>query len=82
MLDHESELITEIKKRIESHLKVLFLDVSGSSGHYRIKVVSSDFEGKMSVNRQRMVFSALGDLIMGASAPIHAVDHMETLTPE
>ena len=83
MLEKESEdLINEIKKRIRRELEVASLEVSGGSGHYRIRVVSLDFEGKTSVNRQRMVFSALGDLIMGPSAPIHAVDQMETLTTE
>ena len=82
MQDFDSEaLIQEIKKRITNSLNVSSLEVTGSGGHYRISVVSSDFKGQSSVNQQRIVFKALGDLIMGPSAPIHAVDHMETKTP-
>ena len=76
------EMIREIEKRLKESLNVVSLKVSGSDSHYTIRVVSPDFEGKTSVSRQRMVFSALGDLIMGANAPIHAIDYMETLLPE
>ena len=80
--DDSQKIISEIEKRIKENLKVISLKVTGSSSHYTIRVVSPDFEGKNSVSRQRMVFSALGDLIMGANAPIHAIDFMETLTSE
>ena len=80
--DDSQKIINEIEKRIHDKINVTSLKVSGASSHYTIRVVSCDFEGKNSVARQRMVFSALGDLIMGANAPIHAIDFMETLTSE
>lgn len=83
MLNDSESIIAEVKKRIQAHFdKIVSLDVQGDSGHYTIRLVSPSFEGKSSLNRQRMVFQALGDLIMGPSAPIHAIDRMETLTSE
>ena len=46
--------------------------------HFRALVVAARFEGKGRVERQRMVYAALGDLMSGA---IHALA-MQTLTPE
>ena len=50
----------------------------GGESHFRALVVSSRFEGKGRVERQRMVYAALGDLMQGK---IHALA-MQTLTPE
>jgi BolA protein len=50
----------------------------GGESHFRALVVSARFEGKGRVERQRMVYAALGDLMSGA---IHALA-MQTLTPE
>lgn len=80
--DDSENIIEEIKKRIHEHFEVIELNVTGSAGHYTIRLMSPDFEGKSSVSQQRMVFQALGDLILGASAPIHAIDRMETLLPD
>jgi stress-induced morphogen len=50
----------------------------GGESHFRALVVSTRFEGRGRVERQRMVYAALGDLMGGA---IHALA-MRTLTPE
>ena len=50
----------------------------GGESHFRALVVSSRFEGRGRVERQRMVYAALGDLMQGE---IHAFA-MQTLTPE
>ena len=50
----------------------------GGESHFRALVVAARFEGKGRVERQRMVYAALGDLMSG---PIHALA-MQTLTPE
>ena len=50
----------------------------GGESHFRALVVSTRFEGKARVERQRMVYAALGDLMQGS---IHALA-MRTLTPE
>lgn len=83
MSDESShDLIYEIKKRITKQIQVSAVSVSGSGGHYRIKVVSEEFRGKSMLDQQRLVYAAIGDLMAGASAPIHAIDHMETLVSE
>ena len=50
----------------------------GGESHFRALVVSSRFEGRGRVERQRMVYAALGDLMQGK---IHALA-MQTLTPD
>lgn len=53
---------------------------AGGESHFRALVVSPRFEGRGRVERQRMVYAALGDLMSGAAA-IHALA-MRTLTPD
>lgn len=50
----------------------------GGESHFRALVVAGRFEGKGRVERQRMVYAALGELMSG---PIHALA-LRTLTPE
>ncbi|HJK91097.1 MAG TPA: BolA family transcriptional regulator [Polyangiaceae bacterium LLY-WYZ-15_(1-7)] len=59
-----------------SHLEVK--DLTGTKDHYEAVIVSEAFEGKSRVDQQRMVFSALGELMDG---PIHALT-FKTYTPE
>ncbi|UDM17982.1 BolA family transcriptional regulator [Vogesella sp. XCS3] len=51
---------------------------AGSGGHYDVLIVSAAFNGKNRVQRQRLVYQALGDLMQNG---IHALA-MRTLTPE
>jgi acid stress-induced BolA-like protein IbaG/YrbA len=75
------DIADQIEKKIRTHLRVEELKISTLGDHVSLRIVSSDFQGKTRLERQRMVYAALGDLIMGRDAPIHAVDTMETLTP-
>jgi BolA protein len=50
----------------------------GGESHFRALIVAVRFEGKGRVERQRMVYAALGELMSG---PIHALA-LRTLTPE
>ena len=61
----------------ESHLHAGHAGAREGGGHFRAVVVSSRFEGKSPVERQRLVYSALDDA-MGTE--IHALS-MRTLTP-
>ena len=61
----------------ESHLHAGHAGAREGGGHFRAVVVSSRFEGKSPVERQRLVYSALDDE-MGTE--IHALS-MKTLTP-
>lgn len=47
-------------------------------GHYRVRLVSSAFAGKTTIQRHRMVYAALGTLMDGE---IHAVS-IQAYTPE
>ncbi len=61
----------------ESHLHAGHAGAAGGAGHFRTVVVSPRFEGKSLVERQRLVYAALGEMM---SAEIHALA-MRTLTP-
>jgi BolA protein len=62
----------------ESHLHVGHAGAAGGAGHFRAVVVSPAFEGKSLVERQRLVYGALAEM-MGPE--IHALA-VQTLTPE
>ncbi len=52
-----------------------------SGGHYELRVVSGAFAGKTPVAQQRLVYSAIGHLMKGDQAPVHAIDKMDLRTP-
>jgi acid stress-induced BolA-like protein IbaG/YrbA len=52
-----------------------------SGGHFTIEVVSAVFEGKSSLAKQRLVYSAIKELMAGDHAPVHAVDTLITRVP-
>ncbi len=54
----------------------------GSPGHYSLQVVSAAFEGQRLLGRQRLVFSAISSLMGDDRAPVHAIDAMQTKTPD
>jgi len=53
---------------------------AGGESHFRALVVAARFEGVGRVERQRLVYAALGPLMQGPGA-IHALA-LRTLTPE
>jgi stress-induced morphogen len=52
-------------------------DMTGTSDHFELLVVTAAFEGKRLVERHRMVYEALGPVV---GAEIHALS-LKTLTP-
>ena len=58
------------------------VEVIGNGGHFSLKVTAAVFEGKKTLEKQRMVYSALKELMSGINAPVHAIDKLETLVPE
>jgi BolA protein len=62
----------------ESALHAGHAGAAGGAGHFRALVVSSRFEGRSLVERQRLVYAALAELMR---AEIHALA-LRTLTPE
>ena len=53
-------------------------DASGDGRHVEIDVVAAAFEGKKSMERQRMVYKAIWQEL---AETVHAVDAMTTKTP-
>lgn len=76
--------IDEARRRIAEALSPTELDVSSThddpnGSHITIRVVSSEFEGKNRVQRQRLVYKAIFDLM--EPGPIHAVDALVCEAP-
>lgn len=69
----------DIKAYIEQGLSCDHLAVDGDGAHFEAVIVSGAFEGKNRIQRQQMVYKALGGRM--ESGEIHALS-MRTLTPE
>ena len=74
----EGSLLQTIHDAISAAIEGAKVEVSGSGGHFSIKVVSSQFEGKNMLQSQRMVYAAITHLMAGDNAPVHAVDSLVT----
>lgn len=83
--------VEAIRHRITQHLnpeQVEIMDDSdlhrghagaaGGGGHYRVRVVSSRFANRSLLERHRMVYQAVGDMMPGQ---IHALS-IQALTPD
>jgi BolA protein len=84
--DRRARIEKELRERLaavhvdvidESHLHAGHIGARDGGGHFRAVVVSTRFEGRTPVQRQRLVYEALEDA-MGNE--IHALS-MRTLTP-
>ncbi len=71
-----------IVEAIRERLDDAEVTVNGVGGHFDIRVVSKHFEGKNTLAKQRLVYQAIAPLMAGDQAPVHAVDRLETLTPQ
>ena len=71
----------QIKQAIEEYIPESSAEIGGDGRHFEIKVISKEFEGKRTLDKQRMVYSALKNLMDGSDAPVHAIAKLETLTP-
>ena len=63
--------------RDESHKHVGHAGAKSGMGHFDMTIASPAFEGKSTLERQRMVYTALGDMM---HTDIHALS-MRALTP-
>jgi len=70
-----------IRAAIESKVEGSKAEVEGGGGHYQITVTAAVFAGKSTLERQRLVYSAIAHLMAGDTAPVHAVDSLITKTP-
>lgn len=76
------ETCARLREAIAGALPGAEIEVAGSGGHFTIRVVSPEFDGKNSLARQRIVYGAIGHLMRGEGAPVHAVDRLITETPQ
>ena len=72
----------QIRQTVEQTIPDSTVEVVANGSHFSLKVISPFFEGKKTLEKQRMVYGALKDLMAGSNAPVHAIDHLETLVPE
>ena len=77
-----AELCEQIKQAVQTALPDSEVAVTGGGGHFSLEVISSAFEGKGLLAKQRLVYSALTELMAGEHAPVHAIDSLKTLVPE
>lgn len=71
----------EITAKIRAALpdaEVALEDLTGTSDHWKVRVVSTAFAGKSLMQRHRLINAALAEELKG---PIHALT-MDVLTPD
>ena len=79
--DFQGSIEDAITTSVQAQLPDAIVKVAGGGGHFTIDVVSAAFADKSTLQRQRMVLSAIKHLINGAAPPVHAVDSLTTRTP-
>jgi acid stress-induced BolA-like protein IbaG/YrbA len=77
-----AELCNQIQQAVETAIPDATVEVAGGGGHFSLVVTSAAFEGKGTLAKQRMVYGALTELMAGETAPVHAIDSLQTLTPK
>ena len=86
-----SDRVAEIRRRLTVALAPVSLDIEDEShrhaghagardgrGHFRVRIVSTAFEGMLPLARHRAVYAALGDYLQ---TDIHALS-IDARTPE
>ena len=86
-----SDRVAEIRRRLTAALAPVSLDIEDEShrhaghagardgrGHFRVRIVSTAFEGMLPLARHRALYAALGDYLQ---TDIHALS-IDARTPE
>lgn len=68
----------ELEITDESHKHVGHEGAKSGGGHFTVRIVSDDFEGKRLLERHRMVYQALGEAMQ---SDIHALS-IQALSPD
>lgn len=79
--DFKGSVIDAVRDAIEKKIPNAKALVNGGGGHYTIEVTSPEFAGKSTLDKQRLVYSAITHLMTGDAPPVHAVDSLTTRTP-
>lgn len=75
---HEALRPTVMDLVDESHLHAGHAGAQSGRGHFRLRIVSRQFEGLLPLARHRAVYDALGEMMQ---TDIHALS-IQALTPE
>ncbi|WP_428265713.1 BolA/IbaG family iron-sulfur metabolism protein [Haliangium sp.] len=75
----EGSVTTAIRDAILQRIDDAEIEVSGGGGHFNIVVRSGAFTGRPMLQNHRLVMGAIAHLMEGESAPVHAVDKLQTL---
>lgn len=71
------EKISQTITQAMADAKVAVDDLTGTSDHFQVLIVSDEFEGMSSIERHRKIYEILGSDVGGA---IHALS-LQTFTP-
>ena len=52
--------------------------ISSGGGHYSLHVRSPAFRDRSTLERHRLVYTAIAPLMAGEAAPVHAIDTLKT----
>ena len=77
-----AELCEQIKQAVQTALPDAEVAVTGGGGHFSLEVISSAFEGKGLLAKQRLVYGAFAELMAWEHAPVNANYSLNTLVPE
>ena len=72
-----TEDVRQLVAKAIADAEVTVTDLTGTSDHFGMPVVSASFEGKSLIERHKLVHAALGQHL---TREIHAID-LKTLTP-
>jgi stress-induced morphogen len=61
--------------------EIALTDLTGTKDHWSCRIITEAFSGLNPVQRHQRVYAALGEHILGDSAPIHALQ-LATYTPQ
>jgi len=79
--EFQGSVIDALREAIECQIPDSQAEVNGGGGHYTIEVTSPAFAGKNMLQSQRLVYSAIAELMKGDMAPVHAIDSLKTRRP-
>ena len=73
------DTVRELESAIRRALPEAEIAVSAASpGHFEIRVVDASFADLSRLEQQKTVYAAIAPLMKGDTAPVHAVDRLET----
>ncbi len=74
----ESLSVVDLDLEDQSHLHAGHAGAKAGGGHFRLRVISPDFEGLARIARHRLIYRAIGDAMRADT--IHALS-IEAFTP-